>query len=322
MKGNIAAIIKRYLSGRFSPGTEERVQRWIIKGENQEEKEQTSLEYWNELTVEPDLKTYSALERVNERIGFPKKQIRLSGYKFYRRIAAVLIPIFLMAGGYLYYESTKNMLIEIAVAYGEEKHLFLPDSSEIWMNAGTTVKYPAKFDKSQRTVYLSGEAYFSVKKDAGKPFIVQTKDLSVKVLGTKFNVKAYPDESKTTTTLTSGKIEVNTSLTKEALILNPNEQLTFDNQTSKINIETIPSDETTAWVSGQIIFANASFKDILQTLERRFDVSFETTIALPDGNYTVKFLKNDSLEHVLNVLKEIAGDFSYKITSNKIVISK
>jgi len=316
MKEKISEIVKKYLSGRFSPATEEKIQRWIIKDENREEKEQASLDYWNELNIKPDAKVDAALKQVNRKIGFSQKQ------NYWYRVAAVLIPLFILAGGYLYYQSTRNILIEIVVAYGEEKHLVLPDSSEMWMNAGTTVKYPAKFDKSQRTVYLSGEAYFSVKKDAGKPFIVQTKDLSVKVLGTKFNVKAYPDESKITTTLTTGKIEVNTTLSKESLILNPNEQLVFDNQTSKINIETIPSDEMTAWVSGEIIFANASFKDILQTMERRFDVAFETTTALPDGNYTVKFLKNDSLEHIMNILKEIVGDFSYKRTNNTIIISK
>jgi ferric-dicitrate binding protein FerR (iron transport regulator) len=310
MKGN---IVKKYLSGRFSPATEEKVQRWIIKDENREAKEQASLDYWNELDIKPNATAYAALKRINRKIGFPQKQ------NYWRRIAAVLIPLFILAGG-LYYQSTRNSLIEIAVAYGEEKRLVLPDSSEIRINAGTRVKYPAKFDKGQRTVYLSGEAYFSVKKDSEKPFIVQTKDLSVKALGTKFNVKAYPDENKTITTLTDGKIEVNT-ISKESLILNPNEQLTFDNQTSKINIETIPSDETIGWVSGQIIFANASFKEILQTLERRFDVSFETTTVLPDGNYTVKFLKNDSLEYILNILKEIVGDFSCKKINDKIIIS-
>jgi ferric-dicitrate binding protein FerR (iron transport regulator) len=322
MKGNISEIIKRYLAGRFSPATEERIQQWIIKDENKAEKEQASFAYWNELDIEPDAKAYSALERVNKKIGFPREQKRLSWYKQYSRIAAVLIPIFIKVGGYLYYESTKYALIEVVVGYGEEKHLFLPDSSEIWMNAGTTVKYPATFDKGQRTVYLSGEAYFSVKKDTGSPFTVQASNLSVKVLGTKFNVKAYPDERKTTTTLTSGKIEVNTTLSGESRILSPNEQLTFDNKTSKISIAKVSSDESASWVSGQIIFTNTSFKEILHTLERRFNVSFDATeVAVwKDESYTVKFLKDDSLEHILDILKEVSGGFLYQREGDKISI--
>jgi ferric-dicitrate binding protein FerR (iron transport regulator) len=323
MKENIAEIIKRYLSGRFPPDTEERVQRWLIKDKYSEEKEQASFDYWNGLHLEPDSKAFSALERVNMKIGFCGMQKRTPWYKQYARVAAVLIPLFILAGGYLYRELARDRMIEIVVAYGEEKHLFLPDSSEIWINAGTTVKYPADYDKGQRTVYLSGEAYFSVRKDAGKPFTVHTDNLSVRVLGTKFNVKSYPDERKITTALTSGKIEV-TALSGESLILDPNEQLTFDRKTSEINMEKISSDESVAWLSGQIIFADASFKEILKTLERRFNVSFETaeTKAWEDERYTVKFLKDDSLEHILEILKDVAGDFTCKKTNNKIVISK
>lgn len=83
----------------------------------------------------------------------------------------------------------------------------MPDSSEIWLNAGTAIKYPEKFSKAQRLVYLDGEAYFSVRKDVAKPFIVETSQLSVKVLGTRFNVKAYADDELVTTTLTSAKLK-------------------------------------------------------------------------------------------------------------------
>lgn len=103
----------------------------------------------------------------------------------------------------------------------------MPDSSEIWLNAGTAIKYPEKFSKAQRLVYLDGEAYFSVRKDAAKPFIVETSQLSVKVLGTQFNVKAYANDELVTTTLTSGKVEV-TPPVQGSQILKPNEQLTYD----------------------------------------------------------------------------------------------
>ncbi|MDR2969609.1 MAG: DUF4974 domain-containing protein [Tannerellaceae bacterium] len=313
----ISRIIKKYLSERFPAETEERVQKWIIKNGKTKDKEQASLEYWDELDVAADSATYPALDRVNKRIGYDKQTLTIPLYRKLSRIAAVLIPLFILAGGYLYYQSTRNDLIEVSVAYGEQKHLFLPDSSEIWVNAGSTIKYPKKFTDKQRLVQLDGEAYFSVRREESNPFIVSTEKLSVKVLGTKFNVKAYTGDEKITTTLTSGKVEVNTN---NALhILNPNEQLTFNRNTSAIHIEEIPSEETDSWLSGRLIFNNASLTEIVQTLERRFDISITDHTAIPASKlFTVKFLKNESPEDILNILQDVVG-FSYRKQGDKII---
>ena len=229
----ITRIIKKFLSGRFSVETEEKVQRWIMKEENAEEKEKASLEYWNELDTEADSKTYSALERVNLRTGYNKEHLEnIVLYHKFVRIVAVVIPICLLAGGLLYYIPSENEQIEISTAYGEQKRLVLPDSSEVWLNAGSTITYPKTFTKENRVVTLDGEAYFSVRKDDAKPFIVETSQLSVKVLGTKFNVKAYANDANITTTLTSGKVEVSTQ-SRPPQTLKPNEQLTYDKSTSE-----------------------------------------------------------------------------------------
>lgn len=320
MKINRSKIIKKYLSGRFSPETEERVQKWIIKDDNTEDKEQASQEYWDELDVAEDSNTYTALGRVNKRIGYNKQAIRIPLYKKISRIAVVLLPLLFIAGGYLYFQATQNNWIKVKVAYGEQKHLFLPDSTEIWINAGTTIKYPKEFKGNERTVHLNGEAYFSIKRDENKPFIVSTEKLSVKVLGTKFNVKAYTNDEKITTTLTSGKVEVSTN--NESHILKPNEQLTFNRNTSAINIVEIASDETNSWLSGKLVFDNSSLTEIIQTLERRFDISITNNTGIPASKlYTVKFLKNETPEEILNILQDVIG-FTYQKEDNKVVLKK
>lgn len=320
-KNNIFSIIKRFLSHRFPSQTEERVQQWIIKDEYSEEKERASFEYWNELKNEVNPDTYSALERVNERIGYPQRKKNIPLYRKVSRIAAILIPAFLIAGGYFYYTSANNNLIEIHTAYGAEKHVFLPDSSEIWMNAGTSFKYPKKFKGDQRTVYLDGEAYFSIRKDQSKPFVVQTGNISVKVLGTQFNVKAYPDDERIITTLTSGKVEIHTGA-NDPRVLKPNEQLTYNKNTLEVNITEISVDETDAWRNGQLIFSDAPLSEILQALERKFDVSISDNTTIPVSKlYTVKFLKNENLEEILGILQDIVG-FSYQNQGNKIILSK
>lgn len=317
---NISKIIKKYLSGRFMSDTEERVQKWIIKEENIEEKERASLEYWNELDVSENQDTYTALDRVNKRIDYDRQILTIPLYKKLSRIAAVLIPLFILAGGYVYYQSTRNNLIEIKVAYGENKHLFLPDSSEIWINAGSTIKYPKQFKGNRRVVELDGEVYFSVRRDNSKPFVVNTEKLSVNVLGTKFNVKAYSNEEQVTATLTSGKVEVYAN--KQTHILKPNEQLTFNRKTSTIDINEVFSDETDCWLSGQLIFNDSSLKDILSALERHFNISITNNTEIPVSKlYTVKFLRNETPEEMLNILQEIIG-FSYKKDNNGIVLTK
>lgn len=317
---NISKIIKRFLSNRFPEKTEKRVQMWIIIDKNVKEKEEASLEYWNELKTEINSDTHFALERVNRKIGYTGRQmLTILFYKRLLRVAAVLIPLFIMMGGYFYYSQHK--LTEISVAYGETKHLFLPDSSEIWINAGSNIKFPKTFTGGQRLVYLEGEAYFSVKKDQIKPFIVKTEQLSIKVLGTKFNLKAYPNDKIITTTLTSGKVEISTP-SQENRILKPNEQLIYTTNTAVMNIENIPSTETDAWIFGHLLFINSSFNEIIQTLERHFNVTIDDKTNSPTSKqYTVKFLKGENLNEVLDVLKEVVG-FTYRQQGAKIILSK
>ncbi|WP_300702610.1 FecR family protein [Bacteroides sp.] len=302
----IYRIIRKYLSDRFSSETEEKVQKWIIKDKDADEKEQASLAYWNTLEQRDETETSEALTRVNRRINYSRTR-QFAFRKKIARVAAVLIPLFMLAGGYLYYTSTTRSLIEVYAAYGEKKHLILPDSSEIWLNAGTTFKYPETFTGEERLVYLDGEAYFSVKKDASRPFIVKASQMSVTVLGTRFNVKAYPDDERITTTLSSGKVEINVP-SQSPEILSPNEQLTYNKKTSHISVAEIPAADTDSWVTGKLIFTNTSLTEIQQTLKRRYNVTFSNHTSL-NGNarYTVRFLQNENLEQVLNVLGDIVG---------------
>lgn len=311
----ITKIIHKYLSGRFPAETEKKVQQWIIKEKNNKEKENASFNYWNKLNVKSNSETYIALERVNKRINYKKRE-KSTFYRNSIRIAAVWVLLLIPVGGYWSYIT--HSAIKVSVAYGEKKHLFLPDSSEVWLNAGTSIKYPRKFKKGKRLIQLDGEAYFSVKKDKSKPFIVETKQLHVKVLGTQFNIKAYSNEEKAITTLTSGKVEVST-LQKDTRILTPNKQLVFHTNTSKVEVTEISPSETDSWIKGELIFSNAPLKEIIQTLERHFNIPIidhtETTFT---QLYTIKFIESESLEEIMSVLQDFIG-FTYEIQpDNKI----
>lgn len=319
---NIARIIRKFLSSRFPSETEEKVQKWIVKGKDTQAKEKASLDYWNELEVKADSNTYAALERVNLRIGYNKEHLKnIVSYRKLTRVAAVIIPLFLLGGFLLYSLSVGDELIEVTAAYGEQKRLLLPDSSEIWLNAGSTITYPQTFAEDKRLVTLDGEAYFIVSKDTTKPFIVETSQLSVKVLGTKFNVRAYTDDERISTTLTSGKVEVNVR-SQLPRILQPNERLTYDKSTSHVDISTVESIDTDSWIKGRLFFTNATAEEIFRTLERRYNTTIENTLSIPaTRRYTVKFLKDENLNEMLNILADIIG-FTYQQNENKIIITK
>lgn len=317
-KDNISNIIKKYVSGRFSPETEEKVQEWFIELKDEEEKRLASFDFWNEPGGEPDADAYAALGQVNKKIGYARKSVSL--YKRMVWVAAILIPVILIGGGYFYYNNLQNSYIEVVTAYGEDKHLVLPDASEVWLNSGTTIRYPKNADAGERLIYLEGEAYFSVKKDPSRPFVVKTIDrVVVRVVGTEFNVKAYPGEVRFVTTLAKGKVEVYVDA-DEPVILDPNDRFIYNRSTSATSIEKISPEESNAWLTGGMVFVNASFKEILQTLERRFDVCIQYGPAdyIPHF-YTVKFIRNESLDEVLNILSEFV-DFTYYELDGKIVI--
>lgn len=312
-------ITKEYLEGRYSSATEEKVQQWLIDDENSEEKEKGSLEYWDTLEASSDSTTYSALKRVLTKAGIIKQKSTIPLRHRLMRIAAVIIPALVLVGG-AYYFSQREQIVEVFTAYGETRHIILPDSSEVWLNSGSNIQYRSKFKGDSRSISLDGEAYFSVRKNTSKPFVVKTSSLTVDVLGTEFNVKAYMDDSKTITTLNRGEIRVIT-VSDQSRILLPNEQLTYNNHTSDISVQKVYTNNISAWKSGQLIFIEATLDEMLQTLERRFNVSFESeNIESSEQGYTIKFLKDDSIESVLDILKDVVGGFSYQIEGDKIKI--
>ncbi len=321
-KNNQASkITKEYLENRYSAATEEKIQKWLIEDENSEEKEQASLEYWDALEPQLNPEAYEALKRVNEKAGVNK--IIPLHHRLHRRmmrIAAVIIPALFILGG-VYYFSQRENIVQVMAENGETKHIVLPDNSEVWLNVGSSIQYTSKFGNEKRSVTLDGEAWFSVQKDKAKPFIVSTNHLSVTVLGTEFNVKAYSNESKTIATLATGKIEVQTNA-NQIRVLEPNDQLVFDNQTANISVTTVSPNDASSWKTGQLIFTDATFGEIVQTLERRFDVTIQADRSIEKSGelYTIKFLKNDSIEQILNVLKDVSGGFSYRKSKNQIEI--
>lgn len=319
-----AEMLRLYLRDRYAWETEEKVQMWLARNPVTEEMEQAAKEYWDSINTGKNATTFEALKRVNAKIGIHLPVKKTVWLKVLSRVAAVFILLVGISGVWFYLQHHNHpAMVEISAAYGETKQVTLPDQTDVWLNAGSSLKYPSEFNQKVRSVHLTGEAFFSVTKNQSKPFVVETKSVSVKVLGTKFNLKAYPDEAQTVATLQEGKIEVQTERNQKQQMV-PNEQLVYNNATSTLKMAKINPQDIPDWKNGNLIFSEATLGEILQTLERHFNISFDTdkSIDFTNERYTIKFEREETPEQILQVLADIAGDFTYSSKSGQIILKK
>ncbi|MDY5814487.1 MAG: DUF4974 domain-containing protein [Bacteroides sp.] len=160
---------------------------------------------------------------------------------------------------------------KIVVPYTQTYRLLLPDSSRIYLNSGSTLEFPSHFTSHERRIRISGEIYCEVSHHHSWPFIVESGDISVKVLGTTFNIKAYPDEEEILTTLIDGHVIVSGPHDPSAH-LHPGQQAKYSSQTSRLQISSVDSEAETAWKDGLFYFKNQTMKSILKTLSRWYDL--------------------------------------------------
>lgn len=182
---------------------------------------------------------------------------------------------------------------------GGQYQIVLSDGTKVWLNAASTLKYPAKFVKDQRIVELEGEAYFEVAENKTKPFIVKTKEQAITVLGTQFNVYAYEDERTTKTTLLEGSVEV-AMPNQNKLILTPGEQSTIVNGESKIDVSRVSLDGVTAWKNGKFVFESESLPSIMRKLARWYDVEVVYEGDFSNMTFTGSISRYDNISEILD----------------------
>lgn len=196
----------------------------------------------------------------------------------------------------------------IKVPNGRRFTLTLTDGTNISLNAGSSLRYPEGFaEGKERRVYLQGEGFFNVKKDKAHPFIVETKDNSIRVLGTKFNVSSYPDDEENNTVLVEGSIALGTKGQDhlEQITLQPGFMASWpSNSPSSVLLEEVDTDVYTGWLEGKIVFKNTPFKEIRKRLERHYNVAIQNTDTILDRKKFTGTFDIETLEEVLAILNE------------------
>jgi transmembrane sensor len=370
---DLKVVLEKFRQGNASPDELQLLYRMLNNPDKTEMEVLMAKEWSDVLCSNGEIDSLALLETIRKKSGIDSEEeapniLSVKNWKFsfttFLRYAAIFIfafalTWFLKPSSGNEFSNAKPQFFNIKVAYGSKTTIELPDSSVVVLNSGSTLSYPNKFETESRTVKLTGEAFFEVKKNSKRPFYVKTKDVTIRVLGTKFNVKSYPDENTSETTLVSGSVEIlqnsvqNDKAKKNniaSIFLKPNQKAIFTRTTGitelkdlnkeqpKERVKTEPiapiqliakiadqdqkeTDIDIAWKNNKLILNNDRFGDIIKILERWYNVDITLqNPSLADVRFSAKF-DRESIADVLNALK-IIEPFHYEINKNIVTILK
>ena len=243
-------------------------------------------------------------------------------FNYLRNTAAILLPLFLVYQYTLYPILKKSgsivETITVTSAPGMVTKTILPDGSEVWLNALSSLTYPQRFTEKERRVQLSGEAYFKVTSDKKHRFNVETpQKMVVSAYGTEFNVNAYENEASHEVTLASGQVEISSEIGSKATeTLVVDEKAILQVKTGNIHVVTADTYVETAWKDGKMVFRREKLDKIVTRLSRKFGVDIHLEgDRLKEYEYTATFT-DETLEDILDLLKRSAP-ITYSISKQK-----
>lgn len=220
-------------------------------------------------------------------------------------------------------ESEELAYMEVSSMDGSKARVLLPDSTVVWLNGNSYIRYPKEFDESVRRIELIGEAFFDVTENKKKPFIVCLEGMHVRVLGTTFNIWADTKSDVIETTLIKGSVALyndKNDVAKPDKILVPGEQALFDKKSGSIEVRSVRTSSYTSWVTGDFFFEKITFGEILRVLERSFNVKFHLeNESIKEVFLTAQFTHKESLEEILSIL-QISMRYKYEIKDRDVYI--
>lgn len=323
-------IFKKYAKGEYSPRANALVRCFLFNDIFASTRDKELGKIWKESAEDlcTNKKTKdNTLDILHEYISQKDKQIHRRRLLFtvLRWAAIFIFPI--LSGILCWNYSSKQAIdrYEMQQLYVEDGHtatLKLSDGSMVKLNGGSIILYPKEFSPNRsRQIWLEGEAYLIVTHDESRPFHVNVDELDIRVLGTRFNVKAYRDEEEVTTTLEQGRVKV-TSPTS-SVVLNPNEQATYYRNRNRISVKNVIASNYNAWKEGQLIFEQAPLSNILSTLSHKYGVRFRTDSSIDlNRKYSVNFIASEQLDNILNVISAMSGNITFSRIGKNITVNQ
>lgn len=205
----------------------------------------------------------------------------------------------------------------VSTPRGGKYQVVLPDGTQVWLNAASSLKFPTAFTGKNRKVELSGEAYFEVAKNKNMPFIVKFKDDEVEVLGTHFDIKAYNDDEDARAVLVEGSIKFTKNNTSR--LLTPGQQVVEDNTTDALKVSDANVEEALAWKNGFFIFHDASIRDIMKNAARWYDIDVDYRAGTDKKRYGGRISEYKNISELLRNL-ELTETVHFKVEGRKVIV--
>lgn len=320
-KDQIDSIIQKHLTGQISEEENRYLQNWLKEGSQNQQHYAQVEELWlaaMDIDFDLDPQTESEWSKLMGKIEeeAPKNTLKVASKRttatWWRYAAAAMVILGLGAVWFFLNPSAEQVAQEWTVPFGKQEEVKLPDGTVVTLNAGSQLAIYKGFNEQNRRVKLSGEAYFDVQSDSLRPFMIMMDKLAtVEVLGTAFNLSAYPDESVIVLNVTEGRVAFNSLKTKTDGIYSAGQAAEINRQSGNL-ADVAYQANANAWKDGLLVFNNIPLKTVLQRLERRYDVTITNESGIDHQAYTSSF-QPTSLEEVLDV---ITFTFDLEYTKN------
>ncbi len=358
----LKVTIISFLEGTLTQSQADELTEWLQEDKYNKELFRQVEEMWHASRIitntEPDIK--DGLRRMREKITernirrLPAKEVRFNIHSLVLIAASILILITLTISGFIIYSGrskpgVKNTaMVEAIVPRGSRSAIILPDSTTVWLNSDTRLRYSTDYNLTHRTIYLDGEAYFKVSKNANLLFQVNTSEIKITALGTAFNVKAYRDEGTIETTLEEGEVSIDLinpekkEKAMETILLKPKQTAVYKKQEGNISLKEnknnniskvmVPKKQDvlyvqvnevpdtklyTSWKDPKWIFRNEKLSSLVPKLERRYNVKIQI-VDKPVEEYTFTgALLEESIEQVLAAI-QLTSPIRYEINSQEV----
>lgn len=322
MKNNSEKIIRLFLSSKVTDKVKPLFGTWLLSKYNQNEKDAALKKIWDETTVF-SCDTEDSLNKVSDRL-FGKSQSnserRRSIYVY--MTAAILAVIAIPVALYNVTNIREPQMADCRTGYGETKTVTLPDGSIIKLNSGSILIFPEKFSRKQRSVYLSGEAFFDISHNSKSRFSVHTTDFDVTVTGTKFNISSYVEDKTSSIYLQEGSVIVTKEDSGDQLYLKPNETLSYNRIARSFSDIQKTGEDITDWTDNDLLFRSAGIEEVIKRAERYFDIeiSYSDSPKFREAVITARFSDRDSPEYFLSVLQKLIPEMEYSISGRHVFL--
>lgn len=308
-----ARLLNKYIAGDALPEEKEQVTRWMKESEDNRQQLMKLHRIYNATVWNGNLRQSGVTKK--------KPMVRYL-WSALKMAAVVAMVAFILHKEYEEYRFENSVEMQaITVPAGQRANLTLADGTTIWLNSNSTLRYPANgFQSKERKVILEGEGYFEVAHDEEHPFIVSTAKYDIRVLGTTFNVSAYPKSNLFEASLIEGKVSVYSPGAPQEVVLQPNEKI--EEREGKLYKETFTSDNDFLWRKGIYSFNNEPLETVFKKLEQYYEVEIiNKNKEIATRPCTGKFRQKEGIEHVMKVLqKYVKFDYHQDDENNRITI--